>query len=94
MRSRKCQECVDQLPFVLKGNCKYVYCAIGNNVEFAKLVSVIIYTNVLFCYIKSIEILAHLRLLVSITETSPYKVTPDFYLTYSKNGGILVSESK
>ena len=29
-----------------------------------------------------------------ITETSPYKVTPDFHLTYSKNGENLGSESK
>ena len=26
---------------------------------------------------------------LSITETSPYKVTPDLHLTYSKNGGNL-----
>ena len=25
----------------------------------------------------------------TITETSPYKVTPDLHLTYSKNGGNL-----
>ena len=29
-----------------------------------------------------------------ITETPPYKVTPDFYIRYSKNGGNLGSESK